>query len=365
MRADGNSMKDRETGPGDGLAHGSFGEFLAELRSLFPPALVGDSGWERLLALVHRLPIHVIDNRFGFEFDLCDPDPAVDFCVVSPPGSDLAEFYVQQGKLAPPDSAEAALGAFLAEQANDPQGLLSEGDGGVILEYDLAGISSGQPAPPGIFIVPRDVQNESDTGRLLGDPELLAAALWAVSGRTPDANVLQQIRKVYQAMPPTGAVSQAGIMPGRGQRAVRLIIKAGSCGDAVEMLERLQWGGSTEEAVAVYESLEEMTRPDVTLSVDVTAQGVSPRLGLEFYRPVEWHDLDHSGWNRLTDRLEKRGWCLSEKAVGLKAWPRVEQVFDQGKVYRIRQSINHVKVVVDRGTTTAKAYAGTLVLQAA
>ncbi len=34
-------------------------------------------------------------------------------------------------------------------------------------------------------------------------------------------------------------------------------------------------------------------------------------------------------------------------------------------MYRLRQSINHVKVVVDRGTTAAKAYAGTLALQAA
>ncbi len=38
------------------VAEGSFGEFLAELRNLFPPALVGDSGWERLMALAHRLP---------------------------------------------------------------------------------------------------------------------------------------------------------------------------------------------------------------------------------------------------------------------------------------------------------------------
>ena len=55
----------------------------------------------------------------------------------------------------------------------------------------------------------------------------------------------------------------------------------------------------------------------------------------------------------------------ADKAEGLKAWSRVEQVFDQARVYRLRQSINHVKVVVDRGTTAAKAYAGTLALQAA
>ena len=58
------------------------------------------------------------------------------------------------------------------------------------------------------------------------------------------------------------------------------------------------------------------------------------------------------GWpHRSADGQGRR---LPEKARGLKAWPRVEQVFDQTGVYRVRQSSNHVKVVVDRGTTSAK-----------
>ncbi len=376
MRADEACATACETGPGDGpphrsagpsgqALHGSFGAFLAELRSLFPAALFGDSGWERLLALAHRLPIHVIDNRFGFEFDLCDPDPAADFCVVPPPGSCLAEFYVRQGELAPPASAEAALGAFLAEQAQDPQSLLRAGDGGVILEYDLVGISSDQPASPGIFIGPGDVGDESCREKLFGEPERLAAALWAVAGWTPDAAILRHMQRIYRLMPPIAPVSQAGILPGRTQRSVRLIIGAGSGEDAVGMLERWGWSGSLADVATVYESLAELTRPGVSLSVDVTAEGVSPRLGLEFYRPAAWHELDHSGWNRLIDRLEERGWCLPEKARGLKAWPHVELVFDKAGVFQVQQSINHVKVVVDRGTTTAKAYAGTIVLPAA
>ena len=366
MSADEDSMKDSETGLGDGPEHGSFGAFLVELRSLFPPALVDGSGWERLLALAHRLPVHVTDHRFGFEFDLLDPDPAADFCVVPAPGSPLAGFYVRQGELAPSDSAEAALGTFLAEQASDPQGLLLQGKGGVILEYDLVGMTGAQPRPPGIFIVTSDVKDLSLREKLFSDPERLAAALWAVSGRTPDAYVLREMLQVYRALPAKGGVSQAGIMPGRDQRAVRLIIQTLSAEEAAAFLERIRWPGSLEQATYVCGSMAGLTKPGVVLSVDVTAWGVSPRLGLEFYRPVEWHDLDRAGWGLLIDRLEERGWCLPEKARGLKAWPLVEQVFDQGKVYRAQQSINHVKVVVDRGTTTAaKAYVGTILLQAA
>ncbi len=361
-------MKASETGPGSGLSseapHGSFGEFLAELHSLFPSALLSGPGWERLLVLAHRLPIHVFDQRFGFEFDLCVPDPAADFCVVPPPGSRLAEFYAQQGQLAPRGSAEAALGAFLAEQSSDPQAFLAGRNGGVILEYDLAGIPSEQPASPGIFIVPRDAQEESCIEGLFGDLEPVIAALWAVAGWTPDAAILRQVRRVYQTMPPMGLVTQAGVLPSRAQRAVRLIIGTGSGTDAVELLSRLGWSGPPADVLAVYESLEEMTSPGVSLSVDVTAEGVSPRLGLEFHRPAQWYELDRSGWNRLVDRLEERGWCLPGKARGLKAWPRVEQVFDQAGVFMVRQSINHVKVVVNRGRTEAKAYAGTAISKA-
>ena len=368
-------MKACKRGQADGPAHGpagtsgdatygSFDEFLAGLGSLFPPTLVGRSGWERLLALARCLPIHVIDNRFGFEFDLCDPEPAADFCVVPSPGSRLAQFYVRQGELAPSVSAEAALGAFLAEQSSDPQAFLAQGHGGVILEYDLAGISTDLPAPPGIFIVPQDVQDESPMDKLFGEPDPVVAALWAVAGWTPEAAIRRQIHRLHRLMSPLGSVTQAGVLPGRvQQRAIRLIIGTESGGDAVRMLERLGWSGSATAAADVAESLAELTKPGVSLSVDVTAQGVSPRLGLEFYRPVKWYELDPSGWNGLIDRLEEKGWCLPEKAIGLKAWPRVEQVFDQAKVYRVCQSINHVKVVVDCGATTAKAYAGMIVQQ--
>jgi hypothetical protein len=363
MRPDEDFKGNCGAGTGEGLAHATFGDFLAELSSLFPSALVDGTGWERLLALARQLPIYVTDNRFGFEFDLCDPEPTADFCVVPSPGSRLAGFYVRQGELAPPESAEAALGAFLAEQASDRQELLAGGErGGVILEYDLAGISSDQLAPPGIFIVPRE-GHDSSHEELFGDPERLSGALHAVAGRPPDEGILRQMQRIFRLIQPIAAISQAGILPGRPQRAIRLIIGTEPDKGAIELLARLGWPGSLADVAAVCDSLAGLTRQAVSLSVDVTAQGISPRLGLEFHRPVEWHDLDRTGWGALVDQLEERGWCLPEKARGLKAWPRVEQVFDEAQVYRVQQSINHVKVVVNRAAIVAKAYAGTIVLQ--
>ena len=366
MRVDEDHTSNCETTQGKQAweaVHGSFGEFLGELHSLFPPELLGEPGWERMLALAHRLPVHVADQRFGFEFDLCDPEPAADFCVVPSPGSRLADFYVRQGELASPDSAAAALGAFLTEQASDPQGLLSEGKGGVILEYDLVGISSEQPAPPGVFIVTQDLSDKSHTQKLYGDPEPLAAALWAAAGRPPDTGILRQAQKIYDALPAEGYVSQAGVMPGRAKQALRFIVRLDSAEDVVEMLMRLDWPGSPAQAAETLDGLEEVTKPVVGLSIDVTKEGISHRAGMELFRPVEWYKMDRSGWTLLIDRLTDKGLCLPGKARGLKAWPQLVQMFTEDGVYRVLQTINHVKLVVDRGETTAKAYAGMYVLR--
>ena len=46
-------------------------------------------------------------------------------------------------------------------------------------------------------------------------------------------------------------------------------------------------------------------------------------------------------------------------AEGLRRWPGTEMLFGDGEVHHVRQGINHVKVVVERGARTeAKAYVG-------
>ena len=249
------------------------------------------------------------------------------------------------------------MGAFLAEQAQNPQAFLPRSGGNVILEYDLAGATPDPDAPPGIFLVPGTAR-ETDARELLGDPDAVVTALWAVAGRGPDAAEQRQVQRIYETLPPTGLISQAGVTPGRAQRAIRLIVRIYAVGEAVEMLERLQWPGSPSAAAAVLEDVMHLTRLYTGLSMDVTAQGVSPRLGLELFRPVEWYELDRLGWKSLFDLLVEKGWCLPEKGRGMAAWPQLNQVLAEDGVYRVRQSINHVKLVMDRGEITAKAYAG-------
>ena len=83
------------------------------------------------------------------------------------------------------------------------------------------------------------------------------------------------------------------------------------------------------------------------------------QLGLELYRAIQWFEADRRGWRPVIARLEERGWCLPAKAEGLRRWPGIERLIGGGKIHCVRQGINHVKVVVERGARTeAKAYAG-------
>ena len=327
---------------------------------MFPPALLSGGGWERLRALAGRLPLGVIDRQFGFEFALGREAAEADFCVFPGRGSALAAHYIREGEAAPPGSAAAALGACLARNADDPASFLSRKEGAVVLEYDVPDVLPEEAARPGIFFVP-GTTSEDAARKLHDDPADTVAALWAAAGWRADAAELREVERVCEALPGAGHVAQAGVMPGRRPRAVRLVVHRVDAAELPGLLERLRWPGSPDAAMSVMAETSDLTRPGAVLSLDVAARGVSPRLGLELFRPVEWFRIDRAGWRPMIDRLADQAWCVPAKAEGLRAWPRAERLFGPGGVYRVHQTINHVKVVVEPGRIAAKAYAAVVV----
>ena len=338
----------------------SFGGLLGGMKRLFPPALLSGDGFERLLAVAERLPLCVIDQPFGFEFALCDEAADSDFCVISAPGSSLAEHYVRAGAAAPSGSAAAALGACLAENARDPASFLAGRDGSIILEYDVPALVGKEPPPPGIFFVPRGVSVDA-ARKLLDDPAATVHALWAAAGLCVDPAELRQVERVYEVLSDAALVVQAGVLPGRPQRAVRLVVHRIDTAELPGLLDRLRWPGSAATALSVTAATNDLTSPGVVLSLDVSANGVSPRLGLELFRPVQRSPIDRTGWRPMIERLTDRRWCVPAKAEGLRAWPRAERVLGPHGVYRVYQYINHVKAVVEHGRIAAKAYAAMVV----
>ena len=337
-------------------AYGSLGDLLEEMRVLLPAPLIGDSGWERVRVLAKRLPFYVIDTRFGFEFDLCDSSSVADFSVLLVPGSRLATFYERQTEKAEPGLAGPDLGRFLRRQDRDPKSLLSRTGAGVILEYDLAAHPPGEHGSPGVFIVAGGTSDQR-RAMLHDDPAALVAALESVAGWEPGTVDRCRLERVWAAAEGSGLVMQAGVMPERAPRAIRLIIQGVDSADIAGVLERLHWGGDPRLVASALSDLEGLVRPRTGLSVDLTSQGVSARLGLELFRPVELHRTDPAGWQSLMERLVSNRWCLQARAGALGEWPRIETFFGADAVYRVRQVINHIKLVIDGGSVGVKGYA--------
>ena len=346
-------------------AGGAFAPLLAGCRPLFPASLVDAAGWRRLLDLAGTLPRCAADSPFGFEFHLSEAGAEADLCVVALPGSDLEQHYVRAGAQAPPGSAAAALAAGFREQAGNPASYLAAAVDAWVLEYDLAGPAPRRPPPPpGIFLVPRLAPGGPTPGLPAHrDAAGLTAALAAAAGWDGyDAEVLGQAERVFAALPEPGCVYQAGALPARSPKAIRIVV-AGLARDGIPaLLDRLAWPGSTAAAADVLASPGDLAR-DVFVSLDVTARGPGPRLGLELLCGPRWLEADPAPWRPFIARIEERGWCLPAKAEGLRRWPRTERLLGDGEVFHVRQGINHVKVVLERGVrTVAKAYAGMQVI---
>ena len=80
--------------------------------------------------------------------------------------------------------------------------------------------------------------------------------------------------------------------------------------------------GGLVPAAAVLDSMDGLF-DHVAVSLDVSARGPGARLGLELYRAV-------ADWRPFIARIEEKGWCLPEKAEGLRRWRGAERLFGGG-----------------------------------
>ena len=351
---------DRSTG----AARGSFALILERCRSLFPPALLDDAGWERVMRAAKVLPRAVADTHFGFEFHLAEPNADADLVVLAVPESNLARHYVSEGNRAERGSPEAALAIGLEQQTTEPNSYLARGVRAMMLEYDLAGLAPHRPVPPpGVFFSPRSSAPGARDGITEHrDSAALLEALAVTVGWSGHGEVLQTVDRIIAALPETAFVFQAGAHPARSPKGFRILLWDVAQQEVTALLERLEWPGSTVDAAVVLAAMEDLIAY-VAVGLEVTAQGIGPRLGLELYRPVRWFDADAMGWHPFIDRVSALGWCLPDKADGLRRWPGVERLLGDGRIYIVRQGISYFKVVVERGArTVAKAYTGMSVL---
>ena len=340
-----------------GAREASFADVLRELRPLFPPSLLDGEGWTRLLERVAELPAAAA-QLFGFEFRLGDVNPSADVCV--PVSSDIADRFLREargGRSLPP--SQAAL-AHCVSDFGRADSALARWAASALLEYDIAALSSGSRYTPGIYFILRN--EPGSPGHDVQDcaHRDIAPALANACGWTPDLAEERELERVINALPRGARVGQAGAMPERARRAIRVVVWDVDAQATPAFLERLRWPGRIGFASGILTDLLAVGGPRFGLSIDVTAQGVGHRLGLELLAGDGrgWRTTTRSDWQPCVERLVERGWCTVAKAEGLLEWPGYQKCYAANAIFLAHQGINHSKITIVGDVVKAKGYVG-------
>ena len=348
-----------------GADNRSFADVLRGLRPLFPASLLDGGGWTRLLERAAELPAAVA-VFFGFEFRLGDADPAADVCV--PVASDVAAAATRElpltrrfireahgGARLPP--SRAALARCVAEFGR-PDSAPAGWAQGVLLEYDVIASGAGG-STPGIYFAVR--RKPGPAGRDVQESARcdIARTLANACGWPADAAERREVERAFDVLPRGAVIRQAGAMPDRAARAIRLLAVGVEEAETPAFLTRLGWPGPVTRAAGLLADLRAV-HSGFALSFDVTARGPGPRLGLELYAKGGrgWQHTTRGDWRPCVTRLAERGWCTAAKAQGLLAWPGHQKMYADAGVFLAHQGINHVKITVAGDDVAAKGYVG-------
>ena len=349
-----------------GAGEASFADVLRGLRPLMPASLLDGEGWTRLLERTAELPASS-SAFFGFEFRLGDPDPSADLCV--PVASDVAaaatlevpvaRHFIRQarsGARLPP--SRAALARCIAGFGRADSALARWAQS-VLLEYDVAAVSAGSRSRPGIFFALR--RKPGPSGHDVQDAARrdIAGTLANACGWTADSTEQREVERVFDALPPGARINQAGAMPDRAGRAIRLVAEGIDEAAVPAFLARLRWPGRVAAATGILACLRDVVSR-VGLSFDVTARGPGRRLGLEIYAKADagWQATTRGDWQPCVARLVEKDWCTASKAQGLLAWRGHQKVYADNAVFLAHQGINHLKITVAGDVVEAKGYVG-------
>ena len=331
----------------------SFAEVLEIIRPWISKALIDGQGWERMLALGRGLPADVANYWCAFEFRLQDPSPEADLSISIWSHGLVARHYVNRGKAADANAADVAFAELLQESERDGS-FLSRVIGGVILEYDLAAESS--PRLPGIFLAPDELWDHGYRGHT--NPGLLTAVLAAATARPECDEQRRAVETLFRALPASASIPYAGVFPGRGSDAIRLLIAGIEPAGLPSLLERANWPGSPGAVAAAVSEYCDLT-PCITVALDVGRNGISARLGLEMFqspKPTRRREDSPEVWLQLIGRLVKRDLCLPEKAAGLQDAADLALISDPASGLRTWRGINHIKIALHGDQVEAKAY---------
>ena len=340
---------------------------LNAVRQAFPDALfdVEGKGWQRLLDRAASVPASLIENVFGFELRLGPIEGGADFCITVGAGSQTAlELLSVRACDAKVTESEATTRGALLDLlteidrdrsfANDAVRSRS-----VILEYDVVKPQVGRNSAPGVFW---GLEEQIGPAEMSGIVQLLDIAQTGsgrpTSGDDQAANHrIATLRRIAQAAAPYGRISQVGTFLGRDRLDFRILVRVEQRECVSELLHALDWCGDVGKVteVASHFAFENI---GFGLSLDVGAERVGPRLGLEVGYREGWFGTRFADWRRLIEVLVAHGWCRENKARGLQQWCGYIPLFGR-EMYFLLKGINHFKISIQNDEFLgAKAYVG-------
>ena len=323
----------------------AFSAVLHTLRKRVSGALISESCWDSIHELTGGIPFDAC-AMFGLELHLSDPDPFAEPNVPLKLGTLLSKHYCGEGAARIPGCSMAAIAAYLGS-GNDANavgwGRTRYGN----LGFDRSQLPPNGPPIPAVSLLVAYSEPIEKAARLAACAVRQEASERELAG-------LRRVHDAFRAAPDdTLAV---GVYPARSPRVFHLYSQPLPPEAASGILERAGWpgpAGSVAEALGSFD-----LRPfETRLSLEVTEQGLSRRLGVEF-APIDRADpsrLGCRGWEPLVAKLASDGICLPGKAQGLLAWPGFELVFRGPHCIRWYSGFSHFKIVFEAASDGAPA----------
>lgn len=358
---------------------------LQVVRQAFPHSLFDGEGWERLLVRAEKVPASLVENVFGFEVRLGQPEPAADFCVTIQAGSNKAlEFlnFAQDERyngMKEPDKyphrnsrthsrrqhTNASLTKLLSELSTDGSfANTAVPHGVIILEYDVVAPEVGEDPAPGVFwglgkhVGPEqmcgvvqmiDIAQTQHVNSSFDDGKTLNLS-------TEDARVAS-LRRIAEATMPYGRISQVGTFLGRDQSGFRILVRMEDRSTIGEFLHAIGWTGNIAKVI---EWVSKFDFADIGfgVSLDVGIDGGGPKVGLEVAAKGGWIGTRIANWQPLIDVLIMNGLCLADKGKGLQKWCGYMRLFSS-EMHLLLKGINHFKInIQNEEYPEVKAYLG-------
>lgn len=311
--------------------------------------LVSAESWERLRAIVDPLP--PVAHEAGLEVRL-DGDPRVDLsvCVQANGAARGALVDALEGSDAPARSPGwRRVLSFLRSWAN-PDSPLHEPVHALWLEFDVHGV--GPPEPFLLFSLDGDWLYPDGTA----DADQLADVVCEGLDRLAEGLaplVRGAVERCVHGLPRYAQLRHAAVRPMPAGAVVRLIARM-PWRRMPATLAALGWPGDPIELDGLLEQLCHDT-PVVPVNLDLTADGLGPRLGIELVRAGA--PRTSAQWQRVFGVLESLGACKPERSAEISDWggERLGTALGPGRLC-VRRDLM-VKAVYQTGAPlAAKAY---------